>query len=260
MNTALHQNPVLALLLFITLVTPSASIANDAAILDGFVPREYQSSTGLKLPYRLFVPRPAKRDEELPLILYLHGRGGAGTDNRKQISGGNALGTHLWIEPGMQERHPAFVLAPQIPETSTWHATGDKPSPHVAALLELLDELRSELRIDARRVYVVGQSLGGYGAWDVIARYPGVFAAAVPLCGGGDAKRILSAHDVSVWVFHGAKDATVPVSRSREMVDALRTVNSSVRYTEYPDVDHDVWNHAFRERDLPEWMFAQRRR
>jgi predicted peptidase len=194
------------------------------------------------------------------LILYLHGRGGAGMDNRKQISGGNALGTHLWIEPDMQERHPAFVLAPQIPEGATWHTAGDQPSSHVAALLELLDKLRSELRIDARRVYVVGQSLGGYGAWDIIARYPGVFAAAVPLCGGGDTKHILSARNVAVWAFHGAKDATVPVVRSREIVAALRTVNSSVRYTEYPNVGHAVWTHAFRERGLPEWLFAQRQR
>ncbi len=261
MNMAMHRTPSYVLVLFVALVSaPLASGANDNAILDGFVAREYQSATGVKLPYRLFAPRSAKRDQELPLILYLHGRGGAGTDNRKQISGGNALGTHLWIEPGAQDRHPAFVLAPQIPESSTWHSTSDTPLPHVAALLALLDELRSELRIDARRVYVVGQSLGGYGAWDFIARHPGLFAAAVPLCGGGDARRILSARSVAVWAFHGAKDATVPVSRSREMVAALRTVNSSVRYTEYPNVGHDVWTRAFRERDLPEWMFAQRRR
>jgi predicted peptidase len=132
--------------------------------------------------------------------------------------------------------------------------------PHVAALLELLDKLRSELRIDPRRIYVVGQSLGGFGAWDLIARRPDLFAAAVPLCGGGNTTRILSARNVAVWAFHGAKDATVPVSRSREIVAALRTVNSTVKYTEYPDVGHDVWARAFRERDLLEWMFAQRRR
>jgi predicted peptidase len=261
MKRGMHRILSSVLVLFVALVSaPLASVANDNGILDGFAAREYQSATGVKLPYRLFVPRSANRDQELPLILYLHGRGGSGTDNRKQISGGNALGTHIWIEPAAQERHPAFVLAPQIPEPSTWHSTSDKPSPHVAALVELLDKLRSELRIDVERVYVVGQSLGGYGAWDFIARHPRLFAAAIPLCGGGDARRILSARNVAVWAFHGAKDATVPVSRSREMVAALRTVNSSVRYTEYPNVGHDVWTRAFEERDLPEWMFAQRRR
>ncbi len=242
-------------------MAPLASgAANDNAVLDGFVAREYESARGVKLPYRLFVPATAKRDAELPLILYLHGRGGAGTDNRKQISGGNWLGTHIWIQPGPLKRHPAFVLAPQIPENANWHSPSAEPSPHVAALLELLGELRSELRIDARRVYVVGQSLGGYGAWDLIARQPDLFAAAIPLCGGGDTKRILSARNVAVWAFHGAKDGTVLAARSREMVAALRTVNSSVKYTEYPDVGHDVWSRAFRERRLPEWMFAQRRR
>lgn len=261
MSTTTQRTLLIVVALFVALVSaPLASFASDNATLDGFIAREYQSGTGVRLPYRLYIPATAKHDQELPLILYLHGSGGAGTDNRKQISGGNAQGTHIWIEPAVQERHPAFVLAPQIPETSTWHSPSDEPLPHVAALFELLDELRSELRIDTRRVYVVGQSLGGFGAWDLIARHPDVFAAAVPLCGGGDTKRILSARDVAVWAFHGAKDATVLVSRSREMVAALRTVNPSVRYTEYPDVGHDVWTRAFGERDLPEWMFAQRRR
>ncbi len=246
-----------------TLPTSSGPLAGSTHLdetFDGFVAREYRRGTGVKLPYRLYVPVAAERDQALPLILYLHGSGGAGTDNQKQISGGNTLGTHVWTEPAMQERHPAFVLAPQIPEDSKWHSSTEQPSPHVAAVFELLDELRSELRIDPSRVYVVGQSLGGFGVWDVVSRRPDVFAAAVPLCGGGDTKRILSARDVAVWAFHGATDATVPVSRSREMVSALRTVNSSVRYTEYPDVGHDVWGRAFGERDLPEWMFGQRRR
>lgn len=261
MSTTMHRNLSIGIALVVALVlAPLASFANDNATLDGFVALEYQSRAGVKLPYRLHVPDAAKRDQELPLILYLHGSGGAGTDNRKQISGGNEPGTHVWIEPAVQERHPAFVLAPQIPEASTWHSSSNEPLPHVAALFELLAELRSKLRIDPRRVYVVGQSLGGFGAWDLIARHPETFAAAVPLCGGGDTKRILSARDVAVWAFHGAKDATILASRSREMVAALRTVNSSVRYTEYPDVGHNVWTRAFGERDLPEWMFAQRRR
>lgn len=241
--------------LVVTLV-PFAGFAQD---IDGFVAREYRSKAGVKLPYRLYVPASIKRDQVLPLILYLHGSGGAGTDNRKQISGGNAPGTHVWIEPTMQERHPAFVLAPQIPEGSKWDSSSVVASPHLVAVLELLDELYPELRIDPHRIYVIGQSLGGSGVWDLIGKYPHIFTAAVPLCGGGDTEQILSARYVAVWAFHGAKDTTVPASRSREMIDALRTVNSSVRYTEYPDVGHDVWTRAFAEPELPEWLFAQRR-
>lgn len=261
MSIAIHRLSFIALALFAALpFAPPAWAEDDDAILDGFAAHEYRSSTGVKLPYRLYSPISAKREPGLPLILYLHGSGGASRDNRKQISGGNRLGTHIWIESSMQERHPAFVIAPQIPETAKWHSSSDEPAPHVAALLELLDELRSELHFDARRVYVVGQSRGGFGVWDLIARYPDRFAAAVPLCGGGDPKRVRFARDVAVWAFHGAKDATVPVARSRAMVDALRAVNPSVRYTEYPDAGHNVWTRAFVERDLPEWLFAQRRR
>lgn len=258
---SLHPRiPVIALAMLALITATMASAADDGASLDGFITGSYESKAGVRLPYRLYSPGSAKRDQHLPLILYLHGSGGAGTDNRKQISGGNALGTHVWIEPDIQKRHPAIVLAPQIPEGARWHSSTDTPIPHVEALLELLNKLRAELPIDARRIYIVGQSLGGFGAWDLIARYPDVFAAAVPLCGGGDPARIRTARNVAVWAFHGAKDTTVLVSRSREMVAALRTVNSSVRYTEYPNVGHDVWARAFRERDLPEWLFAQRRR
>jgi predicted peptidase len=252
-----HRLPFIVTALLVVLASPCASAATDNAPLDGFVAREYRSRVGVKLPYRLF--SPVTSDERLPLILYLHGSGGAGTDNRKQVSGGNTRGTHLWLDPKVQARYPAFVLAPQIPERSTWHSSGDEPSTHAAALLELLDTLRSELRIDSQRIYVVGQSLGGFGAWDLIARRPDLFAAAIPLCGGGDVQRILSARNVAVWAFHGAKDVTVPASRSREIVAALRTVDPSVRYTEYADVGHDVWTRAFDERDLPAWLFGQRR-
>lgn len=245
--------------IFVSLVfLPSASVAGEVPIIDGFAAREYQSAAGLRLPYRLYVPPHAGAKRALPMIVYLHGSGGAGSDNRKQISGGNTNGTRIWISPATRERHPAYVLAPQLPEASTWHSTADAPAPHVEVLVELLDELRSEFAIDAGRIYVVGQSLGGYGAWDLIARYPDLFAAAVPLCGGGDSRRVLSARSVAIWAFHGARDQTVPVMRSRELVAALRRVNSSVRYTEYPDVGHDVWIRAFAESDLADWLFAQR--
>jgi predicted peptidase len=248
-----------SVVVFVVALVSLPGVARDNATVDGFSAREHRADNAVTLPYRLHVPAAADRGQDLPLILYLHGSGGAGTDNTKQISGGNGLGTSVWIEPALQARHAAFVLAPQIPAGATWHASGDQPSPYVIAVIDLLEELRGALPIDAARIYVIGQSLGGMGVWDLIARYPDLFAAAVPLCGGGDSKRILSARNVAVWAFHGAKDATIPATRSREMVAALRTVNPLVRYTEYPDVRHDVWSRAFRESELPEWLFAQRR-
>ena len=133
-------------------------------------------------------------------------------------------------------------------------------SPDGASLvIDLLESLSLEFAIDLDRVYLTGQSLGGYGTWDLIAKRPEVFAAAVPLCGEGAPSRAQAVRNVPVWVFHGAKDEAVPVSGSREMVAALRAVGGVVKYTEYPQVGHDVWTVAYVEEDLPGWLFGQKR-
>jgi predicted peptidase len=227
--------------------------------VDGFAPRTFKGTGGVSAPYRLFVPEAAARVRPLPMILYLHGGGGVGTDNVKQISGGNTSGTHVWTTPDLQRRHPAFVVAPQIPAGEQWHARGPDPAPYTAIVVELLASLAKEFSIDQDRVYVVGQSLGGYGTWDVISKRPHLFAAAVPLCGGGNPARVAAARDLPVWAFHGAKDQVVPVTQSRDMVAALRAAGGSVKYTEYPDAGHDIWTRTFTDRGLHDWLFAQRR-
>jgi predicted peptidase len=126
-------------------------------------------------------------------------------------------------------------------------------------VIELIQTLTREFSIDTLRLYLTGQSLGGEGVWDIIAKRPHVFAAAVPLCGRGSPTRVVAARSVAVWAFHGAKDDVIPVARSRELVAALKAAGGVVRYTEYPDVDHTVWNQAFGEPELPDWLFAQKR-
>jgi predicted peptidase len=112
---------------------------------------------------------------------------------------------------------------------------------------------------DRARTYPLVQSMGGYGAWALIAEYPDLFAAAVPICGGGDTAKATRMKNVPVWAFHGELDRAVPVERSREMVAALRRAGGRVRYTEYKGADHVVWNLAFGEAELLPWVFAQRR-
>lgn len=237
-------------------------IATSAAqdVVDGFVGRSYTGASGVAMPYRLFVPDARARAQPLPLIVYLHGGGGAGTDNLKQISGGNTGGTHLWTGPDMQARHPAFVLAPQLDGDHQWSAPDSaKVAPYAEMVLELLARLSSEFSIDRDRVYLIGQSRGGRGTWDLISKHPEVFAAAVPLCGDGNPSRVAAARRLAIWAFHGARDETVPVTGSRELVAALRAAGSPVKYTEYPEAGHNVWTLAFAEKDLPDWLFAQRR-
>jgi predicted peptidase len=235
-----------------------AAASQDA--VDGFAARSFTAANGDTMPYRLFVPDAGARRERLPLILYLHGGGGVGTDNRKQISGGNTAGTHTWTTPEAQRAHPAFVLAPQRPENRLGQSPGANGWSRFAdAVVELVADISREFAIDPDRIYVTGQSMGGYGTWDLIARRPDLFAAAVPLCGGGDASRIGAIRKLPVWAFHGADDPVVPVTESRDIVAALRRAGSPVKYTEYPEVGHDVWTRAYAERELADWLFSQRR-
>lgn len=238
--------------------TASAGGAQD--VVDGFAARTFTAANGETMPYRLFIPDEGARKNRLPLILYLHGGGGVGTDNRKQISGGNTNGTHAWTTAEAQRRHPAFVLAPQLAQNRpSQPGRADAWSSSLATVLEIIAAVSREFAIDSDRVYVTGQSLGGYGAWEIVSRHPQMFAAAVPLCGGGDAVRIVAARTVPVWAFHGAQDPVVPVSESRELVAALRRAGSAVKYTEYADVGHDAWTRAYSEPELAEWIFSQRR-
>jgi predicted peptidase len=249
---------LLGSVLLMALALPSAVSAQDA--VDGFVARSFRAPTGTTMPYRLFIPETDARKKPLPLILYLHGGGGVGTDNLRQISGGNTTGTHVWTTPESQRKHPAFVLAPQLPQGQQWATpASDVLSASAQTVVELIAALSREFAIDPDRIYLTGQSLGGYGTWDIIGKRPDLFAAAVPLCGGGDASRILAARRMAIWTFHGAKDEVVPVSGSRNLVTALKRAGSPVKYTEYPDVGHNVWTRAYVEPDLAEWLFSQRR-
>ena len=178
----------------------------------------------------------------------------------RQISGGNVHGTRVWIAPEMQRRHPAFVLAPQLPDPEQWSAPeSDEPARYAALVVQLIERLLRDHAIDPDRVYLTGQSRGGRGTWDLATKRPDLFAAAAPVCGEGTPSRADALRHMPVWAFHGADDPVIPVTGSREMVDALRAIGAPVRYTEYPGVGHNVWTRAYLEPELPEWLFARRR-
>jgi predicted peptidase len=220
----------------------------------------FQNAKKQSLPYRLFVPQAVDKRRLYPLVLWLHGGAGRGNDNAKQIAGGNILGAHVWTTPENQAKNPCFVVAPQCPENETW-ATFDeaKPAAALQLVMELLADLRRTLQIDPHLLYVAGQSLGGFGTWSIISAHPEMFAAASPLCGGGDESQASRLTKTSIWAFHGEKDQTVSVERSRKMISAIRQAGGNPKYTEYKDTGHQVWEKAFREPELLPWAFAQKR-
>ena len=229
---------------------------------EAYQARTYQSAKGETMPYRLFVPKgyDAGKKDRYPLVLWLHGAAGRGSNNLNQISGGNAWGTSAFVAPENQAKFPAFVVAPQCPEGKFWTNRGAKElTDELRLVMEIVDAVQKEFRVDAQRVYVAGQSMGGAGTWNLLANFPERFAAGVPLCGPADTNITATIAKIPVWIFHGEADQTVPVGMSGRMVAALRVAGGAPKYTEYPGVGHNVWEKAFAEPGLLPWLFAQRR-
>ena len=240
------------------LLTAYPSVAQYNVV--GFVARVYKDQSPA-MPYRLFIPKGYEQSQKYPLILWLHGAGSVGKDNLKQISGASRLGTHIWTTPENQAKHPAFVVAPQCPQNAGCWDDGrtNEPGRYLLAVVKILNALQTEFSIDSARIYVAGQSMGGYGTWDLITKRPDLFAAAIPLCGGGNAALAAAVRRMPIWAFHGDADPTVPVGLSRRMIAAIEQAGGHPRYTEYKGVGHNVWERAFTEPELMDWLFSQRK-
>jgi predicted peptidase len=223
-----------------------------------------------EMPYRLFRPEAAGK---LPLVVYLHGSGGLGDDNLKQMGLGNIFGTRVWVLPENQKRFPCYVVVPQTDRGwARYDLSQQTPGPPKVLpglgdgsrmALEVIDALCREFAhesvIDERRIYVMGQSMGGAGTWNVITYRPQFFAAAVVCCGSISTEDGTGSIETPLWNFHGDSDKTVPVSVSRERIAARRKAGGRPLYTEYAGVDHNVWEWAFTEPALVKWIFSQRR-
>ena len=212
------------------------------------------ASNGIVLPYRIYAPENAAG---LPLVLFLHGSGARGDDNLAQAKKNTVFQTLL--RDVNRRDFPCVALAPQCPAELDWSKEGV-----CAALHELLDQIQRQFGTDPTRVYITGLSMGGNGTWSMLAAYPDSFAAAVPICGGGDPTAVPDFADVPIWVFHGRRDQFVPVQDSRDMVAALQNAQGAaaahpVKYTEYPWENHACWELAYRDKELFPWMFSQHR-
>ena len=196
--------------------------------------------------YLLYLPEGYTNDtlQKWPLLIFLHGSGESGVDLEKV----KAHGPPKLIEQG--KKFPFIVVSPQAPPQTGWQ---------VEALKGMLSDIKKKYRVDNDRVYLTGLSMGGFGTWSMSEKFPDEFAAIAPICGGGDVDKVWQLRHMPVWCFHGAKDDVVPPTASQRMVDALRKYNSNVKFTLYPEANHNSWEITYNNDSLYTWLLAQKK-
>lgn len=211
----------------------------------------FRGSDGVELAYRWMKPENGEPGKRYPLVVCLHG------------VGRSSVAPAVLADDAMRKQYPCFILYPDAAGEG-WATTellsrlkGRKEM--LPTVVELIRSLEMTEAVDPSRIYVTGQSMGGVGTWGAAARYPDVFAAAVPVCGAWDVADAPKMTRVPIWAFHGEQDGTVPVKFSRELTAAVNQAGGTAKYTEYPGVGHGSWGPAYAEAELWKWLFAQRK-
>jgi predicted peptidase len=265
----IHFMKKLLFQLLLLLVT-SGVLAQKAIPFERYLKKKFDYEKNV-LPYRILYPDNYDKNTKYPLVLFLHGAGLRGNDNEQQLM----HGAGLFLTEKNQKKYPAIVVVPQCPADLSWSSmnidrsrfrvklTFDYTAPAtwpLKAANELVKGIADTAGVDKSRIYITGFSMGGMGTFESIFRYPDLYTAALPICGGGDAKAYDNRiKNTSFWIFHGADDAMVDVKLSREMVARLKALKIPVKYTEYPGVNHNSWDNAFADPNYLRWMFMQKR-
>ncbi len=223
------------------------------------------------LRYRILFPQKYRKHKAYPLVVFLHGSGERGRDNEAQLLHGGKL----FVNENIRKHFPAIVIFPQCPPDSSWARykriansaervflpNEDAPVPQ-QLVKGLVDSLVNAFVVDSRRLYLGGLSLGGFGTYDLLTRYPDVFAAAFPICGIANIPLFIDrSMQIPLWIFHGGRDSTVSPKPDRELFKALMTRGvKTVSYTEYPQAGHNSWDSAFAEPKLLPWLFSNKKK
>lgn len=227
---------------------------------------------GDTMPYRILLPENYDSSKKYPLVFFLHGAGERGNDNEAQL----VHGGKLFLKEEVRKNFPAIVIFPQCAQESYWSNVlrsfdstrtikhyflpGGEATNAMKLLQSLLKFILQGYPIRTEQVYVGGLSMGGMGTFELVRRCPGIFAAAFPICGGAAVETVTTMDKISWWIFHGGKDDIVSPLFSARMAQALQQSKVDVKYTVYPEANHNSWDAAFSEPELFTWLFAQKRK
>ena len=228
-----------------------------------FAKSQFISDKGDTLNYRALYP-DYNKFRKYPLVIFLHGSGERGHDNEAQLT----WGVMNFATDQAMSMHAAIVIAPQCPANQNWSNFSseegsremhlkDSPSKAMGLVYQLIQQLIKTSAIDTNRIYITGLSMGGFGTFDAIARYPHLFAAAVPVCGGGDTSKAPVFAHIPIWICHGSEDSVVDPLYSVDMVSALVKANAHPGFTLFPEFGHFSWLAAYSDPFIIEWIFRQ---
>jgi predicted peptidase len=204
---------------------------------------------GKTIPYLIYLPKDYKATKT-PMMLFLHGRG----ESSGPLSIVAKWGPPRRVEHG--EDMPYILVSPQCPEKENWAQSGQQE-----LLLKLIEHIENEFKVDEDRVYLTGLSMGGFGSWRLAADHPELFAAVVPICGGGNPDDASKLKSLPIWVWHGTEDKAVPLKRSLDMVEAIKLAGSSeIRMTTVEHVGHNSWEAAYATPELYQWLNGHTRK
>lgn len=249
--------------LFLLILLLNVKFYNIQAQREKFEKHIFESNC-INMPYRLLKPSSLEYGEKYPLVLYFHGIGVRGDDNEKTLING------VWhlAKDEFQEKFPAFVLVPQCPENMKWTeyfsanervVFNNEQTISMKTAIELMFSIIENYPIDSKRIYVSGMSMGGFATWEILIRYPDLFAAAVPVCGGGDVRFADQLKNIPIWAFHGENDKIVPLERSTEMVESINNLGGKAKISIIKNVGHDVWHQTYEMLEMYEWLFDQKK-
>lgn len=221
------------------------------------------------LPYQIYLPAGYTPEKSYPVLFYLHGNGSRGTNNTTQISNDSAEILKR-IRANAAYKGEVIMIAPQCSTATQWvscdykvgnYTSTAKPAACLQTAIEIFDYWTAMLSTDPARYYLYGNSMGGFACWDLMARFPDRFAAAVIVAGCGDLAKAPLMKDLSIWIHHGTTDPTVPYSGNEKMYNALREAGAgeNVILTPYNGKGHTIFKEVGASAAVLKWIFEQRK-